>query len=225
MTKHLVRDLANLKKLLLEVGAMVEEATNRAITALTDRRSDIASQVIESDAEIDSKEVLIEEECLKILALHQPVASDLRFVIAALKVNNDLERMGDQAVNIAERAAALAGQPPLGIHLNVDRMADVVKQMVRSSLDAHVNLDTKLALSVCRMDDEVDELNRETFAVLQEHMRKDPEVSARAVQYLSASRDLERIGDLATNIAEDVVFMVEGEVIRHRGGEIQADTQ
>ncbi|KPJ85783.1 MAG: hypothetical protein AMS18_16040 [Gemmatimonas sp. SG8_17] len=225
MTKHLVRDLVNLKKLLLQVGAMVEEATNQAITALTERRSDIASAVIENDAEIDSKEVLIEEECLKILALHQPVASDLRFVIAALKVNNDLERMGDQAVNIAERAAALASQPPLGIPLNVNRMADVVKQMVRSSLDAHVNLDTELALSVCRMDDEVDEMNREMFAVLQDHMCTEPEVSVQAVQYLSASRDLERIADLATNIAEDVVFMVEGEVIRHRGGLVQPDTQ
>lgn len=222
MTKHLVRDLVNLKKLLLEVGAMVEEATNKAITALTQRRADVAAEVIESDDEIDSKEVLIEEECLKILALHQPVASDLRFVIAALKVNNDLERMGDQAVNIAERAAALAELPPIEIPLNVDRMADVVKTMVRSSLDAHVNLDTELALSVGRMDDEVDDLNREVFAIMQEAMSRDQSLIARAVHYLSASRDLERIADLATNVAEDVVFMVEGEVIRHRGGEISA---
>ena len=216
MTKHLVRDLTNLKKLLLEVGAMVEEATDKAITALTQRRAEVASEVIASDNEIDSKEVLIEEECLKILALHQPVASDLRFVIAALKVNNDLERMGDQAVNIAERAAALAEQPPLQIPLNVDRMADVVQQMVRSSLDAHVNLDTELALSVCRMDDEVDDLNREMFSIMQAEMSKDPSLVVRAVHYLSASRDLERIADLATNIAEDVVFMVEGDVIRHQ---------
>jgi len=216
MTKHLVRDLANLKKLLLEVGAMVEEASTKALTALTQRRADIALEVIESDNDIDSKEVLIEEECLKILALHQPVASDLRFVIAALKVNNDLERMGDQAVNIAERAAALAKLPPLEIALNVDRMADIVQQMVRSSLDAHVNLDTELALSVCRMDDEVDDLNREMFTTMQQAMAKDSSLVAPAVHYLSASRDLERIADLATNIAEDVVFMVEGEVIRHK---------
>ena len=216
MTKHLVRDLVNLKKLLLEVGAMVEEATDKAITALTQRRAEVASEVIASDNEIDSKEVLIEEECLKILALHQPVASDLRFVIAALKVNNDLERMGDQAVNIAERAAALAEQPPLKIPLNVDRMADVVQQMVRSSLDAHVNLDTELALSVCRMDDEVDDLNREMFSIMQAEMSQDHSLVVRAVHYLSASRDLERIADLATNIAEDVVFMVEGDVIRHQ---------
>ena len=162
------------------------------------------------------REVAIEEECLKILALHQPVASDLRFVVGVMKVNNDLERMGDQAVNIAEHAKFIAENPPLGVPLDYHRMADVVRTMVRSSLDAQVNRDTDLARKVCLMDDEVDQLHSGMFEVLEARMKQDPDEIERAVRYLSASRDLERIADLATNIAEDVVFMVEGEVIRHR---------
>ncbi len=136
-----------------------------------------------------------------------------------MKVNNDLERIGDQAVNVAERAHYLASKPPLGIPLDFNRMADLVRNMVRTSLDAHVNLDNKLARSVGAMDDEVDDIHREMFGILQARMREDSDVVERAVAYLSASRDLERVADLATNIAEDVVFMVEGEVIRHRAGE------
>ncbi len=219
MSKHLERDLEKLKKHLLELGSMVEEAANNAMTALTERRGHLADRIIEHDNEIDAMEVLIEEECLKVLALHQPVARDLRFVIAVMKVNNDLERMGDQAVNIAERASYLANQPPLGIALDFDRMADIVRQMVRTSLDSHVNLDNRLARTVGAMDDEVDDIHREMFRVLQNLMQKEPDAVERAVAFLSASRDLERIADLATNIAEDVVFMVEGEVIRHRLGE------
>jgi phosphate transport system protein len=219
MSKHLRRDLANLGKQLLDVGTLVEEAVNRAITALTERKPELVAEVIANDDVIDEREVAIEEECLKILALHQPVARDLRFVVGAMKVNNDLERMGDQAVNIAERAAYLAKEPPLGVPLDFNRMADVVRAMVRSSLDAHVNEDTELARSIGKMDDEVDDVHREMFAVLQERMRGDEGTVERAVAYLSASRDLERIADLATNIAEDVVFMVEGEVIRHGGWE------
>ena len=216
MKKHLERDLERVKKQLLEVGAMVEEAVNGAITALTERRAELVDEIIDNDDEIDRRELAIEEECLKILALHQPVASDLRFVVGVMKVNNDLERMGDQAENIAEHAAFLAKHPPLGVSLDYHRMADVVRSMVRSSLDAQVNQDTVLARRVCMMDDEVDDIHSSMFEVLQERMRRDPDEIERAVHYLSASRDLERIADLATNIAEDVVFMVEGEVIRHR---------
>jgi phosphate transport system protein len=219
MTKHLLRDLEALKKRLLEVESMVEEATNKAITALTECKQDMAVEVIEYDDEIDTKEVQTEEECLKILALHQPVASDLRFVIGAMKVNNDLERMGDLAVNIAERVCYLAEHPPLGVPLDFNRMADVVRNMVRTSLDAHVNLNAELARTVGQMDDEVDDIHRDMYTVLQARMHEDPALIERAVHYLNASRDLERIADLATNVAEDVVFMVEGEVIRHRGGE------
>ena len=216
MKKHLERDLDSVKKQLLEVGAMVEEAVNTAIAALTERRAELVEGVLATEAEIDTREVMIEEECLKIIALHQPVASDLRFVIGVLKVNNDLERMGDQAANIAEHAAFLAANPPLGVPLDYHRMADIVRTMVRSSLDAQVNQDTDLARKVCRMDDEVDAIHGGMFEVLQDRMRRDPGEIERAGHYLSASRDLERIADLATNIAEDVVFMVEGVVIRHK---------
>lgn len=216
MSKHLQRDLDHLKKQILEVGSLVEEATNKAILALTELRRDVADDVVAFDDEIDQREVVIEEECLKILALHQPVARDLRFVVGVMKVNNDLERMGDQAVNIAERAALLAGDAPLGVPLNFHRMADVAREMVRASLDAAINEDTALARKVRRMDDEVDDVHREMFTVLEDRMRQDPDTVRRAVAYLSASRDLERIADLATNIAEDVIFMVEGEVVRHR---------
>ncbi|MDJ0766879.1 MAG: phosphate signaling complex protein PhoU [Myxococcota bacterium] len=215
MKKHLERDLERVKKQLLEVEALVEDAVNSAITALTDRRAELVDEIIDNDEVIDSKEVAIEEECLKILALHQPVASDLRFVIGVMKVINGLERMGDQAVNIAERAGSLAKEPALDVPLDYHRMAEVVRSMVRSSLDAQVNQDTDLARKVCLMDDEVDEIHSGMFDILQARMRENPDTVERAVHYLSASRDLERIADLATNIAEDVVFMVEGEVIRH----------
>ena len=217
MSKHLERDLEQLRKQLLAVGSLVESATTRAITALTHRQPDLADAVFDADDEIDALEVQIEEECLKILALHQPVAADLRFVVAVMKVNNDLERMGDQAVNIAERAVYLSSRPPLDVPLNIERMAEVAQQMVRVSLDSVVNLDVDLARSVGEMDDEVDEIHREMFRLVQDRLRQSSDVVEQAIAYLSASRDLERIADLATNIAEDVLFTVLGEVVRHRG--------
>jgi phosphate transport system protein len=216
MSKHLVRDLEALKKQLLDIGAMVEDATNRAIIALVDRRGDVATGVIQGDDRIDEKEVQIEEECLKILALHQPVAADLRFIIVALKVNNDLERIGDQAVNIAERAAFLAMNEPLLVALDFPKMAEEVQTMVRRSLDALVKRDTGIAREVLGKDDEIDARNRQVHVILQGLMKNDPNSVERAVQWLSASRYLERIADLSTNIAQDVVFMTDGELIRHR---------
>ncbi|MCK6473920.1 MAG: phosphate signaling complex protein PhoU [Planctomycetes bacterium] len=216
MAKHLQRGLENLKKELLILGAMVEEATNRAITALIERRADLAQAVLERDDQIDEKEVAVEEDCLKILALNQPVAADLRFIITVLKVNNDLERMGDLAVNIAERAAYLATHEPISVPLDFTRMGDNVRVMVRESLDALVNRDAVLARKILDDDDAVDDANRQMYDVLQKLMHQEPAAIERAIHLLSASRHLERIADLATNIAEDVVFLVEGEVIRHR---------
>ena len=167
------------------------------------------------DDRINHREVLIEEECLKMLALHQPVAADLRFIVAVLKVNNDLERMGDLAVNIAERAAYLATQEPLQVSLDFPKMAEGVRDMVRESLDALSNMNPRLARHVLTMDDEIDEANRGMFDILQELMHRDPSTIERAVHLLSASRHLERIADLATNIAQDVVYMSEGRLIRH----------
>ncbi len=215
MTLHLQRDLEAVKSQLLDMGGLVEKVSNQAITALQERDTELSAGVHELDLTIDQQEVKIEEECLKILALHQPVATDLRFVVCIMKVNNDLERMGDLAINIAERASYLSSHEPLGVPLDFHRMAELAREMVKESLSALLNLDTDLARKVLAKDDEVDEINRQMFEILEEIMLKDPTTIRRAIHLLSASRHLERIADLATNIAEDVVFLVEGEVIRH----------
>jgi phosphate transport system protein len=219
LSLHLRRDLEQLKKDLLTLGAIVEGATDNAILALVDRRAELAREVIDGDEEIDKLEVDLEEDCLKILALHQPVAADLRFIITALKVNNDLERMGDLAVNIAERALFLSTHKPIDVPLDFRKMLDEVRTMVRDSLDALVNRDTAEARRVLARDDDIDRMHRGMYDILQDIMCADPESTKRAIQVLSVSRNLERIADLATNIAEDVVFMVEGELIRHGHGE------
>ena len=213
--KHLQRDLEQLKKDILTYGAMVEESINGAITALLTRRSDLAQEIIQGDDKLDQREVAIEEFCLKVLALHQPVAVDLRFIIAVMKVNNDLERMGDLAVNIAERARYLSTHDPLQGPLDFSAMTRSVQTMVRESLDALIHLDTALARQVLTEDEEVDDMNRGMYDVLQKIMAEDPSTIKRAVHTLSASRHLERIADLATNIAEDVIYLNEGKIVRH----------
>ncbi len=214
---HLHRDLDHLKRLILSMGAMVETETNKAITALVERRSDLAEEIVAADdVLIDEKEVEVEEECLKILALHQPFANDLRFIIVVLKVNNDLERIGDLAVNIAQRAAFLNSQPPLGIPLEFGEMAEAVRVMVRDALDALVNQDVDLCRKVLSDDQQVDEIHRRMYTDLSALMKADPERIERAISVLSASKCLERIADLATNLAEDVIFLVEGAVVRHQ---------
>lgn len=215
MPRHLERDLDNLSKELLTMGSMVEEAINKALRAVSHRHKDLAREVAHGDDAINEKENQIEEECLKILALHQPVATDLRFIITALKVNNDLERMADQAVNLAERAEQLAGLDPIPPPDGFERLVKNVQTMVRESLDSLVNMDAQLARHVCKMDDDVDQINANTFTSMQELMQRDPSTIVRAVNTISVSRHLERIADLATNIAEDVVFLVEGEIVRH----------
>jgi phosphate transport system protein len=215
MSRHLQTDLDDLAKELLTMGAMVEEATNRAITSLVRRDRNLAREVIAVDDAINDRENRIEDHALKILALHQPVAADLRFIITALKVNNDLERIGDQAVNIAERVDMLASLDPVPLPDEFQRMVEVVHHMVHNCLNALVERDSKLARDVCMMDDEVDRIHRLMYTAMQDLMRRDPRYIDPAVNTISASRHLERIADLATNIAEDVVFMVEGEILRH----------
>ena len=216
MSLHLQRDLVQLKKEILQLGNMVEVAINNAILSLIDRRPDLAESVIKREAQINRKEVKIEENCLKILALHQPVAVDLRFIVVVLKVNNDLERMGDFAVNAAKRAISLSKQDPIPYPVEfTDTMSKGIITMVHNSLDALVKLDVDIARSVIAMDDEIDEVNRLMYVELQSLMKKDSSTISRAVELLSTSRYLERIADLATNIAEEIIFMVEGEVIRH----------
>jgi phosphate transport system protein len=217
MTVHLQRDLDHLRKQILTMGSLVEESINKAINALVQRLPEVAEEVIEADSRIDETEVEVEEDCLKLLALHQPVAIDLRFIITCLKVNNDLERMGDLAVNIAQRAAYLARHPKVSLPVDFTRMADRVRAMVRDSLDALVRGDAALARRVIELDDQVDRDHRHIFDLLQESMFKDPSIIKRLIAMLSSSRYLERIADHATNISEDLIFMSTGEIIRHRG--------
>lgn len=216
MSLHLHRDLDKLKKEMLRLGNMVELAINNAFLALNNRDSSYVEDVITNEEQINEMEVQIEEECLKILALHQPVAVDLRFLVVVLKVNNDLERMGDIAKNIAERAKDLMGSdviPDLGQPMQ--GLPDLVRTMVRSSLDSLVKLDDQLARKIIEMDDEVDQINRDMYAAVKRLVAEQPLVADSAINLLSCSRNMERIGDLATNIAEDVIFVVEGKVVRH----------
>jgi phosphate transport system protein len=215
MGKHLQRDLDLLKKEILTMGSMVEDAANKAINAFTQRRKDLAEVVRAGDDAIDEKENEIEDQVLKTLALHQPVAGDLRFVVMVLKFNHELERMGDLAANMAERTLVLLREEPLHLDVPIVAMGEKVRGMVRDSIDSLVQLDSELARQVCREDEEVDRLHRGMFVILQGYMREDPSAIERAIGMLSLSRYLERIADHTTNIAEDLVFLVEGEVIRH----------
>ena len=216
MSLHLQRDLDALKKEVLQLGNLVESAINAAILALNNRETELADKVMQYEKEINDKEVHIEEECLKILALHQPVAVDLRFIVVVLKVNNDLERMGDFAKNIAKRAIFLATQPPIPIFQEFAvELPVMVRSMVRKSLDALVTLDVELARNVIKMDEKVDEINREMYAEVHRIIQQDASKAEVAMSLLSTSRYMERIADLSTNIAEDVMFMVEGRVFRH----------
>jgi phosphate transport system protein len=224
MAKHLQRDLEYLQRDLLTLAASVEEAIHKAIRSLQDREGALAQQVIDGDTEIDREENHVEEECLKMLALHQPVASDLRRIIAALKINTELERMGDLAEDIAERAQCLAHMPEVPFPPKLQRMTDLTTLMVRQSLDAFVHLDARLARQVCRLDDEVDRYNREIIAELIKAMQEAPERVEAGLSYFSAIRHLERIADHATNIAEDVVYLVEGEIVRHRPSAVELET-
>jgi phosphate transport system protein len=215
MSKHLQRDLENLQRDLLALAASVEDAIHTAIRALQERDADTAQDVIDGDTQIDQEENHIEEECLKMLALHQPVAVDLRRIAAALKINNELERMADLAEDIAERALHLARLPAIAMPEGLQRMTDLTTTMVRQSLDAFVNLDSRQARRVCRLDDEVDRYNSDIIQDLIARMRKSPELVEQCLSLFSATRHLERIADHATNISEDVVYLVEGTIIRH----------
>lgn len=222
MPVHLQREIAKLKKDILTIGAMAELSVREATLAIEKRDETLARNVIEKDTEIDQMEVEIEENCLKILALHQPVAIDLRFIIAVLKINNDLERVGDLAVNIAERAAFLAMQPRIEVSFDLVGMAQKAQLMLKKSLDALVNHDVRCANNVLAMDDEIDAMNRQMYLIVQQAIHAQPEQTESLIHLLSASRHLERIADHATNIAEDVIYMIEGEIVRHKTEEFKS---
>jgi phosphate transport system protein len=215
MSIHLHRDLENVQRRVLSMASAMEQLVERSIRALFERDANLARALIESDTSIDLEENLIEEECLKILALHQPVAGDLRRVATIVKINSDLERMADLAVNIAERALALAQGPEVPVPATFRQMTDMTNTMVRDSLDAFVKLDIALAKRVCRLDDEVDRYNRVIIDLVTEYMKESPDHVFPGLHLFSAARHLERIADHATNIAEDVVYLVEGKIIRH----------
>ena len=216
MTMHMQREVEQLKVKVLELGQKVEENFQMAVESLINRDSQLAEKLVDADIEIDRLEVDLEEECLKILALHQPVAIDLRFVIAVLKINNDLERIGDLAVNVAERTLFLSSRPEVQAHMEFGVMAEKTKSMLRRSLEALVNMDTDQARQVCVDDDEVDAINRDIYEVVQGAIRDDMSQMECLIHYLSVARHLERIADHATNIAEDVIYMVDGEIVRHK---------
>ena len=216
MPVHLRREIENLKKEILAVGAIAEQSVREAMRAIEHRDETLARSVIEKDINLDHMEVEVEESCLKILALHQPVATDLRFIVAVLKINNDLERVGDLAVNIAERALFLATQPEVKVEFDFTMMAVKTQEMLKKSLDALVNLDTRLARMVCACDDEIDAMNRRMYSIVQDAMSTHPDHVEPLIHLLLVSRHLERIADHATNIAEDVIYMIEGEIVRHK---------
>ena len=219
MSKHLKNDLERLERRLLALGARVEDAVRRSIAALETRRPDLALEVMAGDPEIDREEVELEEECLKALALHQPVANDLRFVAAILKINSDLERIGDLAVNISERSTSLDRALPFPVPEALQPMMEATAGMLRESLDAFVKADAGMARAVMAKDDTVDNYNREIIERMVEQMKADSNLVDDALLFLSASKNLERIADHATNIAEDVVYMVEGDIVRHQGSD------
>ena len=216
MSVHLVREITGLKKLILVLSAHVEENVREAVRAVTRRDATLAQAVIDRDDLVDQQEVAIEEECLKILALHQPVAHDLRFLVAILKLNHTLERIGDLAVNIAKRAKYLAAQPRLEVLIDFTLIAEKAQTMLHKSLDALINMDLALAREVGVADDEVDALNRETYARVKELLRERPDDIEALITLLNISRHLERIADHASSIAEDVIYLIEGKIVRHQ---------
>jgi len=220
---HLEREIERLKRKILSLSALVEDSVRRSVRALAERDAGGARHVIEiDDRQTNDMEVDIEEDCLKILALYQPVAIDLRFIISVLKINSDLERIADLAVNIAERALFLSEEDPLDLPIRFDNMAQKAQAMLKSALDALVNMDSELAREVWAADDEVDAINREMYARIQAGILERPSRVDSLMHLLAVSRHLERIADHATNIAEDVVYMVDGEIVRHRSTDFKS---
>ncbi len=219
MTRHIEHQIAQLKNSILRFGTIVEEAISLSNTALFKQDVALAKKVLENDSEIDRLEVELEEECLKVLALYQPVAADLRFVVAVLKINNDLERIGDLAGNIAKIVSQLTTTGPLKLPEEISIMAKQAEEMVKNSLDAVVKADPDLARQVRREDDVVDAGRQAVRELVMQRIRKNPEKVESLLQINSVSKHLERIADMATNIAEDVIYMVEGEIVRHRHGD------
>ena len=215
MQRHFHEELDALKQTLLAMGGLVEEQIRRVMSALLERDSVLAQEVIDRDRQVNAYDVEVDEKCVELLALYQPTAGDLRFITTAMKIVTDLERIGDQAVNIAQRALELNQEPQLKPYIDLPRMADRAQRMVKESLDAFVARDTELARRVCGEDSEVDALKEQIFRELLTFMMEDARTIPRAIRLILISRFLERVADHATNIAEMVIYMVESKMVRH----------
>ncbi len=215
MERFFDEELKSLKEKLLRMAGLVEEAIELAIEALKDRKEEPARQVLSQEAEINALDVEVDETCLRLMALRQPMAGDLRFITSAMKITSELERMGDLAVNVAEQALILAPLPLLKPLIDIPRMARLAQAMVRDAINAFINRDEALARSVCERDDEVDDLDEQIFRELLTYMMEDKANVKRAVALILVSRNLERLADHATNVGEDVIYLVKGKTIKH----------
>ena len=215
MTSLLHKELGQLEKQLLTLTAVVEESVQQAIKALSGHNRELAQKVIDNDDHINRLEVDLEEECLKVLALHQPVANDLRMIVAVLKINNDLERIADQAANICERALAISESPKMICPLELDKMGGKVIDMLEKALNSLVSADLEMARNVLELDDEVDAIHSGNYKSFKDYVRHHPDSVDIVLSYLTVSRHLERVADLATNIAEDVIYLNQGTIVRH----------
>lgn len=215
MSSVFEKELEELKQTVLKLSSLVEKAISDSIKSLIERDSKIAAEVIDGESKINTLDVEIDEECIRLIALRQPCAGDLRLITTAMKITTDLERIGDLAVDISERALELNNEPQLKPYIDIPRMAETVQTMLRDALDAFVKRDSKLARDVLSRDDLVDNLNYQIFNELMFFMIQDPRTVSRAVKITYISKYLERIADHATNIAEMVIYLVEGKIIRH----------
>jgi phosphate transport system protein len=215
MQRHFHEELEALKQTLLAMGGLVEDQIRRVMRALLERDDALAQEVIERDQQVNAYDVEVDETCVSLLALHQPAAGDLRFITTAMKIVTDLERMGDQAVNIAQRVLELNREPQLKPYIDLPRMAEAAQRMVKESLDAFVARDTELARRVCAEDAEVDALKEQIFRELLTFMMEDARTIPRAIRLILISRFLERLADHATNIAEMVIYLVDAKMVRH----------
>jgi phosphate transport system protein len=217
MKKHYSEQLAGIREMVLRMGGLAEQMTRRVIQALVQRDARLLAEVRAMESQVNQLHIEIDEACLELIALRQPAAADLRFIAAAMKIIVDMERIGDQAINITERAESLLAVPPLKPLIDIPRMADIAQEMLKASLDAYVHGDDALAYRTIEKDDEVDQLKDKVFRELLTFMMADPTTIPRAMDLILVSRHIERIADHATNICEDVIFMVKGKDVRHQG--------
>ncbi len=222
MDRHFDEELQNVKRKLVEMAAMVEESITKSLDALKKKNADMAEQIRDIDHKIDKLEMSIEDMCVELIARHQPVGSDLRFLIGAIKMNNDLERMGDHSVNIADCLEYVVAGPQVTQITNIWSMARIVKEMLRESVESFIENDAARAQKVCERDSVVDEMRNETIRILLTYMLEEPEKIGAAIQYLLVAKNLERIADLSTNICEDVIYIAQARVIKHHAEEKKA---